>query len=116
MKIKAMETIEINGVRAGVARTFWQRFKGLMGRESLPPGEGMLIQKCNSIHTCFMRFAIDATFLDKDDQVIGYKFVSLGKMTDFIKNGDDPNTAWEKASGSYGRVQDAVKFIDPRKE
>ena len=36
--------------------------------------------------------------------------------TDFIKNGDDPNTAWEKASGSYGRVQDAVKFIDPRKE
>ena len=54
--------------------------------------------------------------LDKDDQVIGYKFVSLGKMTDFIKNGDDPNTAWEKASGSYGRVQDAVKFIDPRKE
>ena len=54
--------------------------------------------------------------LDKDDQVIGYKFVSLGKMTDFIKNGDDPNTAWEKASGSYGRVKDAVKFIDPRKE
>ena len=25
-------------------------------------------------------------------------------MTDFIKKGDDPNTAWEKASGSYGRV------------
>ena len=53
---------------------------------------------------------------EHDDQVIGYKFVSLGRMTDFIKNGDDPNTAWEKASGSYGRVQDAVKFIDPRKE
>ena len=28
--------------------------------------------------------------LDKDDQVIGYEFVSLGKMTDFIKKGDDP--------------------------
>ena len=65
-----MEKIEINGVRAEVARTFWQRFKGLMGRKSLPPGEGMLILKCNSIHTCFMRFAIDATFLDKDDQVV----------------------------------------------
>ena len=40
----------------------------------------------------------------------------LGKMTDFIKKGDDPNTAWEKAKGQYGRVADAVKIIDPRKE
>ena len=54
--------------------------------------------------------------LDKDDQIIGYQFVNLGKMTDFIKKGDDPNTAWEKAKGQYGRVADAVKIIDPRKE
>ncbi len=52
--------------------------------------------------------------LDEDDEIIGYKFVSLGKMTDFIKKGDDPNTAYEKASGQYGRVADAVKIIDPR--
>ena len=44
------------------------------------------------------------------------RIVSLGKMTDFIKKGDDPNTAWEKAKGQYGRVADAVKIIDPRKE
>ena len=59
------------------------------------------------------------TALDENNEVIGYQFVSLGKMTDFIKKGDDPNTAWEKASGSYGRVkpeQGAVKIIDPRKE
>ena len=54
--------------------------------------------------------------LDENDEVIGYQFVSLGKMTDFIKKGDDPNTAWEKAKGQYGRVADAVKIIDPRKE
>ena len=53
--------------------------------------------------------------LDEDNEVIGYQFVSLGKMTDFIKKGDDPNTAWEKAKGQYGRVADAVKIIDPRK-
>ena len=52
--------------------------------------------------------------LDADNQIIGYKFVSLGKMTDFIKKGDDPNTAYEKACGQYGRVADAVKIIDPR--
>ena len=65
-----MDTAVINGVRAKVAKTFWQRFKGLMGRKALPKGEGMLILKCNSIHTCFMRFPIDATFLDRDDNVV----------------------------------------------
>ena len=54
--------------------------------------------------------------LDKEDNIIGYKFVNFGKMMDFIKAGDDANTAYEKASGQYGRVDDAVKFIDPRKE
>ena len=51
-----------------------------------------------------------------DDQIIGYKFVNFGKMTDFMKKGDDANTAYEKACGQYGRVDDAVKIIDPRKE
>ena len=54
--------------------------------------------------------------LDEEDMIIGYKFVNFGKMADFIKKGDDPNTAWEKASGQYGRVADAVRIIDPRKE
>ena len=48
--------------------------------------------------------------------IIGYKFVNFGKMMDFIKAGDDANTAFEKAQGQYGRVADAVKFVDPRQE
>ncbi|MCI6733280.1 MAG: hypothetical protein MR487_13350 [Lachnospiraceae bacterium] len=52
--------------------------------------------------------------LDEEDLIIGYQFVNLGKMTDFIKKGDDPNTAWEKSKGQYGRVADAAKIIDPR--
>ncbi|MCC6095113.1 MAG: iron-sulfur cluster assembly scaffold protein [Bilifractor sp.] len=54
--------------------------------------------------------------LDENDEIIGYKFVNFGKMMDFIKAGDDANTAFEKACGQYGRVADAVKFIDPRKD
>ena len=54
--------------------------------------------------------------LDEEGCIIGYQFVNLGKMTDFIKKGDDPNTAYEKAKGQYGRIADAVKIIDPRKE
>ena len=54
--------------------------------------------------------------LDADDQVIGYEFVSLGKMTDFIKGGMEPNEAYEKSKGTYGRFDEAVKYIDPRKD
>ncbi len=54
--------------------------------------------------------------LDADNQVIGYEFVSLGKMTDFIKKGDDPAEAYQKSMGHYGRFDEAVTYIDPRKE
>ena len=37
-------------------------------------------------------------------------------MMDFIKDGDDAQTALEKASGQYGRINDAARFVDPRKE
>ena len=54
--------------------------------------------------------------LDDDDEIIGYKSLNFDKMMDFIKAGEDPVKAIEKASGQYGRVADAVKLIDPRKE
>jgi len=53
-----------------VAKTFARRAKGLIGRKGLEPGEGLLIPHCNCIHTCFMRFAIDATFLDGKGDVV----------------------------------------------
>ena len=54
--------------------------------------------------------------LDKDNQIIGYKYVNLGKMMENIKKGLEPLEAIEKASGQYGRFDEAVKKIDPRKE
>ena len=54
--------------------------------------------------------------VDENGQIIGYKFVHLGKMMEMIAKGMDANEALEKASGQYGRVDDAVKLIDPRHE
>ncbi len=54
--------------------------------------------------------------LDKNDEIIGYKYVNLGKMMENIKKGIEPMEAIEKASGTYGRFDEAVKKIDPRKE
>jgi uncharacterized protein len=47
-----------------------RRMRGLLGRRSLPPGEGMLLQPSPSIHTAFMRFPIDVVFLDRNLRVI----------------------------------------------
>ena len=57
--------------------------------------------------------------LDKDNQVCGYQFLSLGKMMDAIKKGMSPNEAYEKNIGTYGRFKaedGAVAWIDPRKQ
>ncbi|MDO5441893.1 MAG: hypothetical protein Q4F55_05005 [Bacillota bacterium] len=54
--------------------------------------------------------------LDKDNQIIGYEFINLGKMMEFIKDGIDANEALEKAKGHYGRFEEAAKYIDPRHE
>ena len=58
------------GVEAEVAGSFAARAKGLIGRRGLEPGHGLLIPKCNCIHTFFMRFPIDATFLDRGGNVV----------------------------------------------
>ena len=54
--------------------------------------------------------------LNKLDEIVGYEFINLGKMMDFIKKGDEPATAMEKAKGHYGQFDNAAKYIDPRQE
>ena len=48
----------------------WTRFRGLMGRTSLAPDEGMLFRPAGSIHMFFMRFPIDVVFCDDDLRVV----------------------------------------------
>jgi uncharacterized membrane protein (UPF0127 family) len=65
-----------------VASSLPARMVGLLGCGSLPPGSGLWIQRCSSIHTWFMRFTIDAVFLDSDLRVVrridGLRPFSLG--------------------------------------
>lgn len=56
-----------------VANTFFTRFKGLMLRKNFPAEKALLLDPCPQIHTCFMRFAIDAIFLDKSGKVLYVK-------------------------------------------
>ena len=54
--------------------------------------------------------------LDKNNEIIGYKFVNLGKMMDAIKKGVEPNEAFNSNVNTYGRFAEAVTVIDPRKQ
>jgi uncharacterized protein len=56
--------------RCEVADTAVARARGLLGRKELPAGEGILIRPGFSIHTFFMRFPIDAVFLDRSGLVV----------------------------------------------
>jgi uncharacterized membrane protein (UPF0127 family) len=53
-----------------LAETSFARMRGLLGRSGLSSGEGMLLRPASSIHTAFMRFPIDAVFLDREDRVL----------------------------------------------
>jgi uncharacterized membrane protein (UPF0127 family) len=53
-----------------LADGIWSRFWGLMGRKNLPEGAGLLLKPSSSIHTAFMRFAIDVVFLDRSLRVV----------------------------------------------
>ena len=56
--------------RCVLADTALTRMRGLLGRRELPSGEGILLRPASSIHMAFMRFAIDAVFLDGDGRVL----------------------------------------------
>ena len=54
--------------------------------------------------------------LDENNEVIGYRFVRVGKMLEDIRHGKTPDEAYNANLGQYGRYDEAVKKIDPREE
>lgn len=85
------------GMRSQVATMFSTKAKGV---RYLEMAEGYIVR----------------VGLDDNNEVIGYEYVSLGKMMDAIKKGEDPKLAYEKNLSQYGRFEEAVLKIDPRKE
>ena len=52
------------------AHTFWQRLGGLLVRPRLQAGQALVLKPCSSVHTCFMRYAIDVVFVDGQGRVL----------------------------------------------
>lgn len=60
-------------IRLRHASTFVSRLAGLLTGPPLQAREALWIRPCSSVHTCFMRYAIDVVFLDKALQVVGIR-------------------------------------------
>lgn len=86
-----------------VADNFWSRFWGLMGRRALPEGHGLLLRPSFSIHTAFMRFAIDVVFLDRENRVV--KVVPELKPFRVTVGLGGAHSALELPAGTAARVQ-----------
>src|SRR5499427_3863691 len=59
--------------RCEIPESSFGRARGLLGRDGLEPGTGMLIDRAGSVHMFFMRFPIDVVFLDRDWRVVGVR-------------------------------------------
>lgn len=83
-------TVEIDGRtwKITTAESFWERFKGLMGKKNLPEKTALWITKCGSIHCCFMKFPIDVVYLDKDKKVLKKETVKPWRIGSYVKGAD----------------------------
>jgi uncharacterized membrane protein (UPF0127 family) len=88
--------------RCDIAERPLKRMRGLLGRSSLDPDEGMLFRPASSIHMFFMRFAIDAVFCDRDLRVVG---VEPGLKPWRIAGRRGARTVIELAAGSAAEIR-----------
>ena len=79
--------------RAVVARSFWARLRGLMGRRELPAGEALIFNRNSSVHTFWMRFPIDVIFTDREGVVVG------------MREAMPPHRPFAGARGAYRTVE-----------
>ena len=70
MRVRNETRATVLAEQCRVARSLRDRTVGLLGRSSLPAGEGLWIERSPSIHMFFMRFAIDAVFVDASGRVV----------------------------------------------
>jgi len=69
-RIANSRTGQIVAEHAELAQSPLKRMKGLLGKKGLAPDEAIILRPASSIHTVFMRFAIDVIYIDRDNKVV----------------------------------------------
>ncbi len=104
LKLIKLSTGSGDSVVCSLADSFWTRLRGLMGSNGLPSGEGLLIRPCNSIHMFFMKFAVDAVFMDREYRIV--------KLVSDLKPGQVVGTvhgAWQVLEVTAGDLPESFR-------
>lgn len=99
MKISNESRATVLACRAEVAKTYWSRLWGLMGRKTLAEDAALVIVPNGSVHTFWMRFPIDVVFVDRDDLVVG------------LREAMPPNRPYAGARKAYRTIELPVGVI-----
>ena len=84
-QVRIERTQQLLAERVRTARSLPERMVGLLGRCSLPSGEGLILPSCRSIHTWGMQFAIDALFVNRHWEVVAiHPAIPPGRMTPIV--------------------------------
>jgi len=101
MMLKNATTQQTLVRRLEVADTLWTRMRGLLGRETISADEALWIKASGSVHTFFMRFAIDLVFVNREMKVT--KTVANVKPGRFVWKGWSANSVIELQAGFLER-------------
>ena len=114
MIVQNADRDSVLGTAIEVAETSSKRAKGLLGRDALADGEGLLFKRCSSLHTFFMRFPIDIAYIAKDGRVL--KIAHAVPSFRIIMAPLRAFYALELPAGSLAasntRVKDMLRFVD----
>ena len=78
------------GTRIALADRWWLRLRGLLGKEALPAGEGLVLRPCRAVHMRGMAFPLDVAFLDRSGAVVAaYHSIPPGARTRWHKAARD---------------------------
>lgn len=88
------------GTSVAVADRWWPRFRGLLGRDRLRAGEGLLLDPCRAVHMFGMQFPVDVAFLARDGAVVAvYPGLAPGARTGWHRRA---TRALELPAGTLG--------------
>jgi uncharacterized membrane protein (UPF0127 family) len=102
------------GIRIALADRWWGRLRGLIGRASLEPGEGLVLRPCRAVHMAWMSFPLDIAFLDSRGAVVAaYHALAPGARTGWHPDALD---ALELPAGTLARTEtvkgDVIVFTE----
>ena len=108
--------VSCNGVlvadKVYLADSYFKRLRGLLGKEQLEPGEGLLLTKCSSVHCFFMKFTIDVVYLSATMVVQGIETLQPWQMGKWVRGTVHTLELEEGIAESFIKKGDQLEFED----